>query len=227
MEDGDGVIFFNFRADRARELTRAITEKAFNAFPRETYPTLAGFVCMTPYDDKFELPAAFEKPKVHKTLGEIVSQKGWKQLRIAETPEMSAREVTDALLKELSTGQYAFAVVNFANPDMVGHTGNLRAAIEAVEVVDACLGRIVDWIESNDALGVITADHGNCELMLDEKGMPVTSHSLLPVPFILVDKQHVGASLASGGRLCDIAPTLLDAWGVPKPPEMTGKSLLS
>lgn len=264
VDDGDGIIFFNFRADRARQITRAITQNEFTHFRRENFPTLAGFVAMTPYEESLQLTAAFGKPKVPSTIGEIVSQKGWKQLRIAETekyahvtyffnggdervfegekrvlipsprevktydqkPEMSAREVTQTLLKELKTNEYQFAVVNFANPDMVGHTGNLRAAVKAVETIDACLGEIVHWVEASGGFALITADHGNCELMEDPSGLPMTAHTTLPVPLLLVDPSHKDATLATGGRLCDIAPTLLGLWGISPPREMTGKNLL-
>lgn len=219
---------------------------------------------MTPYDASLGLTSAFEKPKVVNTLGEVISAKGWKQLRIAETekyahvtyffnggdekvfegekrvlipsprevktydlkPEMSAREVTSTLLSELKTGQYKFVVVNFANPDMVGHTGNLRAAIQAIEVVDECLGKIVDWVESSGAFAILTADHGNCEMMQDATGMPLTAHTVLPVPFILIDPERKDAVIAPGGRLCDIAPSLLAEWGVTPPREMDGKNLI-
>jgi 2,3-bisphosphoglycerate-independent phosphoglycerate mutase len=265
IADGDGILFFNFRADRARQLTRALTQHDFTGFKRTAFPTLAGFVCMTPYDETLKLPSAFEKAKVPNTIGKIVSEQGWKQIRIAETekyahvtyffnggdettftgerrvlvpsprevktydlkPEMSAAAVSNELLKELSTGEYHFAVVNFANPDMVGHTGNLRAAIKAVETVDKCLQQIVHWVEKNNAFAILTADHGNCEKMMDDAGRPLTSHTLLPVPFILIDPQRKAAKLASGGKLCDIAPSILALWGVPKPAEMTGKSLVS
>jgi len=264
IENGDGVVFFNFRADRARQLTRAITQNEFNHFRRTERPELGGFVSMTPYDGTFQLASAFEKPRIRNTLGEVISQKGWKQLRIAETekyahvtyffnggdekvfegekrilipsprdvktydlkPEMSASEVTKILLSELKTGEYRFAAVNFANPDMVGHTGNFRAAVKAVEFVDDCLGKIVDWVESNDAFAVVTSDHGNCELMEDARGMPLTSHTVLPVPIVIVDKEHKKSSLAKEGRLCDIAPTLLALWDIRPPKEMTGKSLI-
>jgi len=264
MADGDGVVFYNFRADRAREITRALTQTDFTGFKRNKVPALAGYVCMTPYDDSFKLPTAFEKPKVSNTLGELVSSWGWKQLRIAETekyahvtyffnggdekvfngekrilvpsprevrtydlrPEMSAAEVTDGLLKELGNDSYQFAVINFANPDMVGHTGNFRAAVKAVEMVDQCLSRILEWVESHDAFAVITADHGNCEKMQDDTGMPLTSHTLLPVPFIVFDPKRKKLELAPKGKLCDVAPTLLTLWGVKPPAEMTGRSMV-
>lgn len=263
MKDGDGVLFFNFRADRARQLTRALTQQDFISFKRKVVPALSGFVCMTPYDDSLKLPSAFEKTKVKNTLGEVIANEQGKQLRIAETekyahvtyffnggeerifpnekrvlipsprdvktydlkPEMSVYQVTDKLLEELNAESYVFAVVNFANPDMVGHTGNLPAAVKALESVDACLGRIVQWIEANDALLILTADHGNCEMMQDAKGSPLTSHTLLPVPLILVDPKRLHAKLKKGS-LCDIAPTLLTLLGVKIPPEMTGKNLI-
>jgi 2,3-bisphosphoglycerate-independent phosphoglycerate mutase len=258
--DGDMVLFFNFRADRARQLTRAFTQNEFQSFRREGLPTLTQFIRMTPYEEGSDLPTAFQKPKVPMTLAEVLSQKGMKQLRIAETekyahvtyffnggdekiwdgekrvlvpsprevptydqkPEMSAVLVTDTLLKELQENKYQFVVVNFANPDMVGHTGNLRAAIKAVETVDGCLKRILDWVRGHDAF----ADHGNCEKMKDDQGRVLTSHTLLPVPFVLVDPSRKNIELRSSGKLCDIAPTLLALWGISQPKEMTGQSLL-
>jgi len=141
-------------------------------------------------------------------------------------PEMSAELVTDRLLKELETQKYQFAVVNFANPDMVGHTGNLEAAIKALETIDHCLGRIVAWIESHQAFGLLTADHGNCEKMKDAAGRPLTSHTLLPVPLILLDPLAPQAKLAATGKLSDIAPTFCQLWKISPPQEMTGQSLV-
>ncbi len=265
VKDGDGVLFFNFRADRARQLTRAFTQSEFPFFSREDLPTLSGYVTMTPYDESFSCPAAYGKPKVENTLGEFVSRQGWKQLRIAETekyahvtyffnggeekvfdgekrvlvpsprevrtydlkPEMSAAQVTEQLIAELKTGQYTFTVVNYANCDMVGHTGNLRAAVQAVEAVDRCLAQVLEVVQEQGGFLVLTADHGNCEMMQDSKGQPLTSHTLLPVPFIVFDPSRKGLHLASGGRLCDIAPTLIELWGLKPPKEMTGKSLLA
>jgi 2,3-bisphosphoglycerate-independent phosphoglycerate mutase len=264
IRGGDGMIFFNFRADRARELTYALNESEFSFFERGKVPHLEGFVCMTPYDDKLTLPTAYQKAKVESTLGELVSKMGGKQLRIAETekyahvtyffnggseeafegekrvlvpsprevktydlkPEMSAEKVTENLLQELKAETYQLVVVNFANPDMVGHTGNLGAAISAVETVDKCLGKIVNYLDHSDAFMILTADHGNCEKMLDDKGNPLTSHTLLPVPFFIVDPKHKSATL-SEGKLCDIAPTILALWGVKQPSLMTGKSLIN
>ncbi len=259
---GDGVFFFNFRADRAKQLARALTQADFSDFEHGEMPKLSGFVCMTPYEASLGLAKAFEKPAVPSTLGEIVAKRGWRQLRIAETekyahvtyffnggveaafpgetrvlvnsprdvktydlkPEMSAREVTEKLLEELEKG-YQFVLVNFANPDMVGHTGVMPAAIAALEVVDECLGKIVAWIEANGVIGILTADHGNCEKMRGDDGQPLTSHTLLPVPLVVVDTKRK-LKLKSGGRLCDIAPTILALWGVKQPSEMTGRSLV-
>jgi 2,3-bisphosphoglycerate-independent phosphoglycerate mutase len=264
MKDGDGVIFFNFRADRARQMTRALTEADFSQFKRTSVPSLSGYVTMTPYDASFTSPFAYGKPKVENTLGEFVSHLGWKQLRIAETekyahvtyffnggredvlegekrilvpsprevktydlkPEMSATAVTEQLIAEAKAESYQLIVVNFANCDMVGHTGNLRAAIQAVEAVDKCLKRLLDWAGSVGAFSLITADHGNCEKMQDESGQPLTSHTLLPVPFLVVDAERKGLRLKSTGRLCDVAPTLIDLWGMKVPAEMTGSSLV-
>ena len=264
MQSGDGVIFFNFRADRARQITRSMTQSSFNGFLPNRVPLLSGFVCMTPYAEDLKLPAAFEKPKIPKTLGEIASSLHWHQLRIAETekyahvtyffnggdekvfqdekrilvpspkevrtydlkPEMSAEEVTRKLLEELESHPYEFVVVNFANPDMVGHTGNLNAAIKAVEKIDACLAKIFSWVETHGAFAVLTADHGNCEVMQDPTGLPMTAHTTLPVPFVLVDSKNLDKKLRPGGSLCDVAPTMLAIWGITPPPEMTGKNLL-
>jgi 2,3-bisphosphoglycerate-independent phosphoglycerate mutase len=264
IEEGDAIIFFNFRADRARQITRAITQKDFTGFKRHSLIRLSSYVCMTPYDEKLALPAAYEKAKVPMTLGEVVSLQSWKQLRIAETekyahvtyffnggdekvfegekrvlipsprevktydlkPEMSARAVTEKLLTELETHAYQVVVVNFANPDMVGHTGNLEAAVSALETLDACLGKLVRWVEKTGSFAVLTSDHGNCEMMKDDSGQPLTSHTLLPVPFIYIDPKHPAAKLAAGGKLSDIAPTFLAIWGIPSPEEMKGKSLI-
>ena len=255
IRPGDGVTFFNFRADRARQLSRKILE----------LPFLSGFVAMTPYDASLKLVTAYGKPKIANTIGEVVSRQGWKQLRIAETekyahvtyffnggdekvfkgeervlipsardvktydlkPEMSAGEVTKKLLEALEGGAFRFVVVNFANPDMVGHTGNLNAAIKAVEAIDGCVAKIVDWVEKNDSLALLTADHGNCEKMIDDNGMPLTSHTLLPVPLIYIDPKHRNAKILPNGQLSDIAPTLLNLMKLPVPQEMTGRNLIS
>ncbi len=261
--DGDGVIFFNFRADRAREITRAFTAPDFSEFPRRRVPDLCGYVCLTRYDEKFTLPVAF--PPVHLTglLGEAVSRRGLRQLRIAETekyahvtyffnggeekpfaledrcliasprevatydlkPEMSAVEVTATLLERLASARYGLIVLNFANMDMVGHTGDLAAAVRACEAVDGCVRRIVDRVRAMGGAVMITADHGNSEKMIDGHGGAHTAHTLNPVPFILVDDSRRGAALRPG-ILADIAPTILEVLDLEKPSEMTGTSLL-
>jgi len=265
IRDGDGVIFFNFRADRARQITRALTQSDFAHFPRPDLPTLCGFVMMTPYEASLALPFAYGKPRVENTLGEFVAKQGWKQLRIAETekyahvtyffnggeekaiegerrilvpsprevrtydlkPEMSALAVTDQLIDAERGENFQLTVVNFANCDMVGHTGNLPAAIRAVEVVDACVGRVLEWVDSVGGFAILTADHGNCEMMQDASGTPLTSHTLLPVPFVVYDAKRRPLKLSSGGRLCDIAPTLIELWNLKPPAEMTGHSLIA
>lgn len=264
IQDGDGVVFLNFRADRARQLTRALSQTDFTFCRREKFPTLSGFVCMTPYDAAFNLPTAFEKPKVPMTLGEVVSLQNWKQLRIAETekyahvtyffnggletafagenrvlvpsarevrtydlkPEMSANTITEKLIHELESSDYRFIVINFANPDMVGHTGNYPAAVRSLEVIDDCLSTIVEWVEQNNAFAVLTADHGNCEMMQDSQGLPMTAHTLLPVPFVLIDPLHPKVKLRNEGKLCDVAPTFLSLWQLPQPAQMTGSSMV-
>jgi 2,3-bisphosphoglycerate-independent phosphoglycerate mutase len=265
ISDGDGVFFFNFRADRAREMTRALTEAAFDGFDRGRAPALSAYVCMTEYDAKLELPVAFGPHAMRNILGEVVSGRGLSQLRCAETekyahvtfffnggveapfpgeerrlvasprgvatydlkPEMSAREVADAVLGRMAEAADDFILVNFANPDMVGHTGVLSAAVTAVEVVDEQVGRLVPAVLARGGAVLITADHGNCEQMLDEAtGEPHTAHTLNPVPLILVDEGRAGASLRAGGSLRDVAPTILDLMGIPVPAEMTGRSLI-
>lgn len=261
--DGDGVIFFNFRADRAREITRALTAPDFDEFKRRQVPDLCGYVCLTRYDEKFTLPVAF--PPVHLTglLGEAISRRGLRQLRIAETekyahvtyffnggeekpfaledrcliasprdvatydlkPEMSAVEVTTTLLERLASDHYGLIVLNFANMDMVGHTGDLGAAVKACETVDGCVRQIVERVRAMGGAALITADHGNSEKMIDENGGAHTAHTLNPVPFILVDDSRRDAVLRQG-ILADIAPTILDILDFETPPEMTGTSLL-
>lgn len=264
IEDKDAVIFFNFRGDRAREMSRALTQKEFEGFKRHRFPQLSYFACFSEYDASLNLPVAFPKIDIHETFPEVISQKGLKQLRIAETekyahvtfffsggvekpypgedralipspkevatydqkPEMSARGITLELLKRLQSKQYDFVICNFANPDMVGHTGNLQAAIQAVEVVDECLGKIVKEVLSQDGTVLITADHGNCEKMKDEKDRPHTAHTLELVPCILISDKNKSITLRSGGGLPDLAPTLLQILGIEQPVQMSGKSLL-
>ncbi len=264
VDDGDAVVFFNFRADRARQLTRALTDPEFKEFPREKFPKLAYFVCFTLYDETFDLPVAFPPEKLYRIWGEEVSRAGLTQLRIAETekyahvtyffnggeertfpaeerklipsprevptydlkPEMSAYEVTEELIRRLKTRRYGLVVLNFANGDMVGHTGVLEAAVKAVKVVDECVGKVVKvFRETHGGPVIVTADHGNCELMADENGHPHTAHTGNPVPFYLVDDRFRGHKL-KGGILADIAPTGLYLMGLPIPAEMTGKVLI-
>lgn len=264
IQDGDGVIFFNFRADRAREITTALAlPEASLLFDRSPLPALCGYVCMTQYDEHFPFPVAFGPEHLEDILGEIVSHRGIRQLRIAETekyahvtyffnggeekpfdledrclipsprdvptydhkPEMSALEVTEEVLKRIDSRQYGLIVLNFANMDMVGHTGVLPAAIRAVETVDACIGRIAEKVLAQGGTLMVTADHGNAETMVDENGTPHTAHTLNPVPFILVDDSRIAADLREG-ILADIAPTILQVMGIAQPEAMTGKSLL-
>jgi 2,3-bisphosphoglycerate-independent phosphoglycerate mutase len=263
MRDSDGVVFFNFRADRARQLSLALTEHGFSFFSTDGRPDVE-LSTLTWYADELDSPVAFPKQTLDDTLGHIVSRDGGTQLRIAETekyphvtfffsggregtfrgehrelipspkvatydlqPEMSAREVTDRFVRLLSSRRYDLVVLNFANGDMVGHTGVIPAAIAAVETVDECVGRAVEAVLAADGFVLLTADHGNSEKMLDpETGGPFTAHTTNPVPFVLIGGPD-GAELRSGGSLCDIAPTVLDLWGVEKPDAMTGVSLLA
>ncbi len=262
IADGDGLFFFNFRADRARQLTRAFYEADFNEFDRGKTPKLAAFATITPYDSAIPLPAAFTKPEVTESMGEIVSKMGLRQLRIAETekyahvtyffscgredkfpgeerrlipsprdvatydlkPEMSAYQVAETFVKEWETGKYDFAVCNLANPDMVGHTGVIPAGIKACEAVDACAKKIIDAILASGGRVLVTADHGNIEEMLTKDGKPMTAHTTNPVPLTVLDNGPV-KKLRSGGKLGDIAPTILHLWGVEPPEAMTGQSL--
>ncbi len=262
INDGDAVIFCNFRSDRAREITRAMTDPDFDGFRRGARPHLSSFVCLTTYDETFDLPVAFPLVRLTNILGEVLSRHGVRQLRIAETekyahvtfffnggeeppfpledrrlipsprdvatydkkPEMSALEITDEVVRLIATGQYGFILVNYANPDMVGHTGVFSAAVRAVEVLDECLGRVLKAAEAEGMTAIITADHGNLEMMKDDKtGQPHTAHTTDLVPFILVKK---GVRLRGTGILADVAPTVLHIMDLPKPSEMTGESLI-
>ncbi|MFH0994831.1 MAG: 2,3-bisphosphoglycerate-independent phosphoglycerate mutase [Pseudomonadota bacterium] len=263
LRDGDGVICFNFRSDRVRQITHAFNDAEFPYFKRRILPKLCGYVCMTQYDETFSLPIAFAPVNLKDILGEVISRSKLRQLRIAETekyahvtyffnggeekpfpledrcmvpsprevptydlkPEMSARTVTEQLLTRLDETAYHLVVLNFANMDMVGHTGFLDAAIRACETVDACVGKIVEKIQAMGGAVLITADHGNAETMADENGHPYTAHTLNPVPLILVDDTRRRASLAPG-VLGDIAPTILEIMGIEKPELMTGRSLI-
>ena len=238
VADGDAMIFFNFRPDRAREICHAFCDDEFNFFNRGARKKVF-FVCFTDYDPTIpNKRVAFEKEEIHNTLGEVVSNLGKNQLRIAETEKYAhvtfffnggkeePYENEDRILAEaIRSGKYDLVVANFANPDMVGHTGVLSAAIKAIEVVDECMGKVVDAVESMHGNLFILADHGNADIMIDEKtGEPYTAHTTNPVPFILVsDEKH---KLREGGCLADVAPTLLELMGIPQPKEMTGKSLL-
>ena len=261
MVDGDTVIFMNFRADRARELSRVFTETDFNEFERPAIK-LAHFVTLTEYASDLDAEVAFKPEFLDNVLGKYLSDLGRTQLRLAETekyahvtfflnggreapfngeerimipspkvetydlvPEMSAPEVTDALVDAITGGQYDLIVCNYANGDMVGHTGVFDAAVKAVECLDTCLTRVVAAIESVNGHLIITADHGNAEQMSDnESGQAHTAHTSEPVPCVYVGNADV--ELANGGRLCDIAPTLLALMGLPKPCEMTGRTLI-
>lgn len=264
IKDGDSVIFFNFRPDRARQITRALVCEEFDGFKREDIKNF--FVCLTEYDITIEnVHIAFGPQSLANTLGEYLAKNGKTQLRAAETekyahvtfffnggveepnkgeerllipspkvatydlkPEMSAYELTDKALDKLGEDKFDFIVLNFANPDMVGHTGSIEAAVKAVETVDTCVGKLIDKIVELGGSAIITADHGNAEYMLDpETGKTVTAHSINPVPFIVVGQEYENAKLLDGGRLSDIAPTVLDMMKLEKPEEMTGHSLIS
>jgi 2,3-bisphosphoglycerate-independent phosphoglycerate mutase len=264
IRDGDGVIFFNFRADRARELTRALTEENFNEFPRKRRLDLATYATMTQYDETFNVPVAYPPRDVKKILGELASQAGLRQLRIAETekyahvtyffnggeekefpgeerilipspkdvptydlkPQMSAREVAEALVKKFSNDDIGLVIANFANADMVGHTGNFAASVKACEVIDECIGKVVDAALSKKGRVVITADHGNIEQLIDyDTGMPHTAHTINRVPVILVDEERKQCQLNQGTAI-DVAPTILYLLGVAQPQEITGHSLI-
>ncbi len=262
MHDGDAVVFMNFRADRARQMTHALTHATFTGFAREHAPRL-GYLCtLTAYGEDFAaLPAAYPPQQISLGLGEYLAAHGLKQLRIAETekyahvtyffnggvetpyagedrvmvpspkvatydlqPEMSAREVTDKLVAAIQSRQYAAIICNFANGDMVGHTGDLAAAIRAIEVLDECIGRAGEAMQASGGEVLITADHGNAETMLDTTTRQAhTAHTLNQVPLLYIGRR---AKAASGGALQDVAPTLLKMMGLPQPVEMTGKPLL-
>jgi len=264
IQDRDAVIFFNFRADRAREITRAFTDPGFTEFARPAQPALSAYVCMTQYDETFSLPVAYPPVHLENILGQIVSENGLTQLRIAETekyahvtyffnggeeqpfenedrclipsprdiptydhkPEMSAPAVTAEVLKRIDTERYDLIVLNFANMDMVGHTGILDAAVKACQTVDSCVAEIVAQILARQGSVIVTADHGNAEEMVDADGNPHTAHTLNPVRLILVDEQRKDVRLQEG-RLADIAPTLLEILGIAQPAEMTGQSLIT
>jgi 2,3-bisphosphoglycerate-independent phosphoglycerate mutase len=263
VDDGDSIIFFNFRPDRAREITRAFVDKDFQEFA--TKPIRVHYTCMTKYDATLNAPVAYPAENLIDTLGEVVSRAGLKQLRIAETekyahvtyffnggkeevnpgedrvlipspkvatydlqPQMSAYEVRDELLARLDSGRYDLVVLNFANPDMVGHTGIFEAAVKAVEVVDGCVGEIVNRILSLGGAVLLTADHGNAEKMRDsDTGQPHTAHTTNPVPISLITSDRKSYRLREDGILADVAPTALELMHIPQPEAMTGRTLRS
>lgn len=261
VEDGDSIIFYNFRPDRAIQISRTFADKDFREFDRgDKVPKNLDFVMLTNFSETVDGYVAYEPVNLDNTVGEVLSQNGLNQLRIAETekyphvtyfmsggreeefpgekrilinspkvatydlkPEMSAYEVTDALLKELESGELNAIILNFANPDMVGHSGKLEPTIKAIEAVDECLGKIVDKILELGGNAIITADHGNSEEVVTLEGKPMTAHTINPVP-VIVTKENV--TLRDGGILADLSPTLLDLLDVEKPEEMTGSSLI-
>ena len=263
VKENDSIIFFNFRPDRAREITRTFCDDKFESFDRGVRIKTT-FVCFTEYDVTIENKlVAFVKEKIANTFGEFLAKNGLKQARIAETekyahvtfffnggveepnegedrilvkspkvatydlkPEMSAYEVCDKLVEAIESDKYDVIIINFANPDMVGHTGVEGAAIKAIEAVDECVGKTVEAIKKVDGQMFICADHGNAEQLIDyESGEPFTAHTTNPVPFILVNADPA-YKLREGGCLADIAPTLIELMGMKQPAEMTGKSLL-
>jgi 2,3-bisphosphoglycerate-independent phosphoglycerate mutase len=263
MQDGDVVIFMNFRSDRARQITRPFIEPDFDAFRRASAPKLAAFVSLTEYNSEFHVPVAFPPERLRNVLGAYLAARGLHQLRIAETekyahvtfffnggvetpfefedrvlvpsptdvatynlkPEMNAPQLTDEVVKAIERNYYDVIVCNFANPDMVGHTGDFEATVKAIEAVDQCLGRVLAAVQKAGGEILITADHGNAEQLFDfETGQPHTAHTTNPVPFIYIGR---AAHLATTGALEDIAPTMLHLLGLPIPPEMTGKPLVT
>lgn len=263
VADGDAVVFMNFRADRARELTRAFVEPAFSGFERARVPQLSGFVMLTQYAADIPAPCAFPPASLNNVLGEYLAKQGKTQLRIAETekyahvtfffsggreepfegeerilipspqvatydlqPQMSAPEVTDRIVEAIEQQRYDVIIVNYANGDMVGHTGVFEAAVAAVECLDSCIGRIAEALAKVGGEALITADHGNVEQMADHStGQAHTAHTCEPVPFVYVGPRQV--NLRDGGILSDVAPTVLTLLGLEQPPEMTGRSIAS
>ncbi len=265
IRDGDAVIFFNFRADRARQLTRALTEKDFKEFPRARPIALSSYVTMTEYDRSFGLPAAFPPRVLKNILGEVASRNNIHQLRIAETekyahvtyffnggqenkfpledrilipsvkdvptydlkPEMSAFEITGSLVEQIEADRYGLVILNYANADMVGHTGNFAATVRACEVIDECIGKVVEATVRHKGRVIITADHGNAEQMIDyDTGQIHTAHTSNMVPVIVVDEQLKSVRLQRG-KASDVAPTILRMLGIPQPAEMTGRTLIA
>lgn len=269
VEAGDGMIFFNFRPDRARQIVYAFVDPNFTGFEREQIRPLS-FATFTQYDSELPVMVAFEPQNLSNILGEVIAKHGLKQLRTAETekyahvtyffnggleeplegedrelvqspmvatydraPEMSAAQVTDVAISAIQKQIYSLIVINYANPDMVGHTGNIEAAVKAIETVDRCLGTLIESINRAGGSAIIIADHGNAESMVDEEGNPWTAHTTNPVPFILVEGEGLKipghgteVNLRSDGCLADIAPTILEILKLPQPPEMTGRSMI-
>ena len=263
IKNGDGLLFFNFRADRAREIIRVFADETFDLFPTDPKPSLCDCVCMTPYDSSLPLPAAFPPDHIQETLGETLSKNNIPQLRIAETekyahvtyffnggreepfpleerslvpsprdvrtydlkPQMSAFELTEKVISHIESNRFDVIVMNFANMDMVGHTGIIPAAVDACEAVDACVGKVVKAILDIGGAVLITSDHGNAEKMSSDSGGAHTAHTMNPVWFVLADDSRKAACLRAGA-LADIAPTVLEIMGVEKPALMTGKSLI-
>ncbi len=261
VKENDSVIFFNFRPDRAREITRTFVDPDFTGFERKKGFFPLNYVCMTQYDAEMpNVAVAFGPEALTNTLGEYLSAQGKTQLRIAETqkyahvtfffnggeekqyegedrilvdspkistfdlmPEMSAPQVSEKLNEAVRSGKYDAVIVNFANCDMVGHTGIIPAAVQAVETVDTCVGSLVEAVKEMDGVLFVTADHGNADKMLDENGEPFTAHTTNPVPFIIV---NYPCDVREGGKLCDIAPTMLKVMGLPQPTEMNGESII-
>ena len=261
VKSGDSMVFFNFRPDRARQITRAFVDEAFDGFERKNGFFPLNYVCMTQYDETMpNVTVAFPPEELKMTLGEYLAANGMTQLRIAETqkyahvtfffnggeektfdgedriliqspdvptfdlmPEMSAYPVCDAVVEKIKSGKYDVVILNFANCDMVGHTGVFDAAVKAVEAVDECVGKVVDAALSMDGAVIITADHGNADKMIGDDGKPFTPHSTNPVPFCVVGYD---CELKETGRLADIAPTMLKILGLPQPAEMTGESMI-
>ncbi len=260
IQKNDSVIFFNFRPDRAREITRTLVDPNFDGFKRDYFPVY--FVCFTQYDATLpNVHIAFKPTTLENTFGEYISKKGLTQLRIAETekyahvtfffnggeekqypgedrilvpspkvatydlkPEMSAKEVTEKVIEAIQSQKYNCIILNYANPDMVGHTGNLEATVKAIETIDDCVGKVVEEVNKVQGVLLITADHGNAEQMIDyATGEPHTAHTTNPVPFILIGKED---AKLKPGRLADLAPTMLDIMGLEKPKEMTGESII-
>ena len=262
IKANDSVIFFNFRPDRAREITRTFVDPDFTGFERKFFPLY--YVCMTQYDATMpNVDVAFKPEALTNTMGEIISKNGLKQLRIAETqkyahvtffynggeekvydgedrvlidspkistfdlkPEMSAYEVCDEACARIRSGKYDMVILNYANCDMVGHTGIFDAAVKAVETVDECVGKLYDAVMDMDGVILITADHGNADKMYEDDGSPFTAHTTNPVPLIVAGYGNDFRLKAQGGRLCDLSPTMLEIMGIEKPAEMTGVSLI-